>query len=86
MGEKLFIASKLSNKGTELLSLLLKLLLLLLLRHTDQPTEDCRLRLRLLSSIYLQSSVFLDIMSCSPLKVNPSVSEEHVTSIFRVEE
>jgi hypothetical protein len=32
----------------------------------------------------LKGSVFLDIVPCSPLKVN-DISEEHV-SIFRVEE
>jgi hypothetical protein len=35
--------------------------------------------------VVMKSSVFWDIMSCSPLEVN-RVSKEHVASIFRAEE
>jgi hypothetical protein len=40
-----------------------------------------------LSAVVMKSSLFWDITPCSPLKVNRRfVSEEHVASIFRVEE
>jgi hypothetical protein len=38
-----------------------------------------------LTAMVRKSFVFWDIIACSPLKVT-DVSEEHVTSIFRVEE
>jgi hypothetical protein len=38
-----------------------------------------------LTAVVMKSSIFWDIMWCCQLKVN-RVSEEHVASIFRVEE
>jgi hypothetical protein len=37
-----------------------------------------------LTAVVMKSSIFWDVMPCSPLKVN--VSEEHIASIFVVEE
>jgi hypothetical protein len=37
-----------------------------------------------LTAVFVKSSVFWPITPCSPLKVN--VSEEHISSIFMVEE
>jgi hypothetical protein len=38
-----------------------------------------------LTEVVMKSSILFDITLCSPLKSN-DVSEEHVASIFRVEE
>jgi hypothetical protein len=38
-----------------------------------------------LTAVVVKSTVLLDITPCSPLRVN-ELSEEHIASIFRVEE
>jgi hypothetical protein len=40
--------------------------------------------IEVLTAVFMKSSIYWDIMTCSPLK-STHVSEEYVTSIFRVE-
>jgi hypothetical protein len=48
------------------------------------PEDNTFVGLEVFTAVVMKSTIFWDITPCSPLSVN-RVSEEHITSIFRVE-
>jgi hypothetical protein len=52
---------------------------------TAYQTKRYHVGFEVLTVVVMKSTIFWDIMPCSPLK-STDVSEEHIASIFRVEE